>query len=95
MLVMGRESSIPERNIVISDNFSISVNLRQIKFIYACIMFISMNLFAFDVLLDFILKKIHAIGKITVFFFVGGSGNGIGNISSSSLSSLDSDDLLK
>lgn len=94
MLVMGRESSIPERNIVISDNFSISVNL-QIKFIYACIMFISMNLFAFDVLLDFILKKIHAIGKITVFFFVGGPGNGIGNISSSSLSSLDSDDLLK
>lgn len=68
MLVMGRESSIPERNIVISDNFSISVNLLQIKFIYACIMFISMNLFAFDVLLDFILKKIHAIGKITVFF---------------------------
>lgn len=64
MLVMGRESSIPERNIVISDNFSISVNLLQIKFIYACIM----NLFAFDVLLDFILKKIHAIGKITVFF---------------------------
>lgn len=93
---MGRESSIPERNIVISDNFSISANLLQIKFIYACIMFISMNLFAFDVLLDFILKKIHAIGKITVFFFfVGGSGIGIGNISSSSLSSLDSDDLLK
>lgn len=95
MLVMGRESSIPERNIIIIDNFSISVNLLQIKFIYARIMFISMNLFAFDVLLDFILKKIHAIGKITVFFFVGGSGNGIGNISSSSLSSLDSDDLLK
>lgn len=57
MLVMGRESSIPERNIIISDNFSISVNLLQIKFIYACIMFISINLFAFDVLLDFILKK--------------------------------------
>lgn len=95
MLVMGRESSIPERNIIIIDNFSIGVNLLQIKFIYACIMFISINLFAFDVLLDFILKKIHAIGKITVFFFVGGSGNGIGNISSSSLSSLDSDDLLK
>lgn len=75
MLVMGRESSIPERNIVISDNFSISVNLLQIKFIYACIMFISINLFAFDVLLDFILKKIHAIWKITVFFLCRGVWN--------------------
>lgn len=75
MLVMGRESSIPERNIVISDNFSISVNLLQIKFIYARIMFISINLFAFDVLLDFILKKIHAIGKITVFFLCRGVWN--------------------
>lgn len=75
MLVMGRESSIPERNIVISDNFSISVNILQIKFIYARIMFISINLFAFDVLLDFILKKIHAIGKITVFFLCRGVWN--------------------
>lgn len=75
MLVMGRESSIPERNIIISDNFSISVNLLQIKFIYACIMFISINLFAFDVLLDFILTKIHAIGKITVFFLCRGVWN--------------------
>ena len=75
MLVMGRESSIPERNIIIIDNFSISVNLLQIKFIYARIMFISMNLFAFDVLLDFILKKIHAIGKITVFFLCRGVWN--------------------
>lgn len=75
MLVMGRESSIPERNIIISDNFSISVNILQIKFIYARIMFISINLFAFDVLLDFILKKIHAIGKITVFFLCRGVWN--------------------
>lgn len=75
MLVMGRESSIPERNIIIIDNFSIGVNLLQIKFIYACIMFISINLFAFDVLLDFILKKIHAIGKITVFFLCRGVWN--------------------
>ena len=75
MLVMGRESSIPERNIIIIDNFSISVNLLQIKFIYACIMFISINLFAFNVLLDFILKKIHAIGKITVFFLCRGVWN--------------------
>lgn len=75
MLVMGRESSIPERNIIISDNFFISVNLLQIKFIYARIMFISINLFAFDVLLDFILKKIHAIGKITVFFLCRGVWN--------------------
>ena len=75
MLVMGRESSIPERNIIIIDNFSISVNLLQIKFIYACIMFISINLFAFDVLLDFIPKKIHAIGKITVFFLCRGVWN--------------------
>ena len=75
MLVMGRESSIPERNIIISDNFSSSVNLLQIKFIYARIMFISINLFAFDVLLDFILKKIHAIGKITVFFLCRGVWN--------------------
>ena len=75
MLVMGRESSIPERNIIISDNFSISVNLLQIKFIYARIMFISINLFAFDVLLDFILKKIHATGKITVFFLCRGVWN--------------------
>lgn len=54
-----------------------------------------MNFFVFDVFLDFIFKKIYVIGKIIVFFFVGGFGNGIGNIFSLLLSFLDFDDFFK